>query len=88
MFDYIQLFIISNGTETKYYSNTTRYAREQEADKQKGKEKKIQSNSFEVYHYWSDRENNPILPTWRTLPKPSSLNARCSKFLPNIVCSM
>ena len=29
MFDYIQLFVISNGTETKYYSNTTRYAREQ-----------------------------------------------------------
>lgn len=60
MFDYIQLFIISNGTETKYYSNTTRYAREQEADKQKGKKKKIQSNSFEFTSYWSDRENNLI----------------------------
>ncbi len=59
MFDYIQLFIISNGTETKYYSNTTRYAREQEADRQKGK-KKIQSNSFEFTSYWSDAENRII----------------------------
>lgn len=60
MFDYIQLFIISNGTETKYYSNTTRYAREQEADKQKGKKKKAQSNSFEFTSYWSDAENHII----------------------------
>lgn len=59
MFDYIQLFVISNGTETKYYSNTTRYAREEEARKQKGK-KKIQSNSFEFTSYWSDAENNLI----------------------------
>ncbi len=60
MFDYIQLFIISNGTETKYYSNTTRYAREREADKLKGKKKKTQSNSFEFTSYWSDAENNII----------------------------
>ena len=59
MFDYIQLFVISNGTETKYYSNTTRYAREQEADKQRGK-KKTQSNSFEFTSYWSDAENHLI----------------------------
>lgn len=59
MFDYIQLFVISNGTETKYYSNTTRYARDEEARKQKGK-KKIQSNSFEFTSYWSDAENNLI----------------------------
>lgn len=30
MFDFVQIFVISNGTETKYYSNTTRYAKEQE----------------------------------------------------------
>ena len=60
MFDYIQLFIISNGTETKYYSNTTRYAREQEADQQKSKRRKTQSNSFEFTSYWSDEENHII----------------------------
>ncbi len=62
MFDYIQIFVISNGTETKYYSNTTRYAREQEADKQKGArgKKKVQSNTFEFTSYWSDEENHII----------------------------
>lgn len=61
MFDYIQLFVISNGTETKYYSNSTRYAREQEADKEKGNgKKKIKSNSFEFTSYWSDAENTII----------------------------
>ena len=60
MFDYIQLFVISNGTETKYYSNTTRYAREREADKQTGKRRKTQSNSFEFTSYWSDAENRII----------------------------
>ena len=62
MFDYIQIFVISNGTETKYYSNTTRYGREKEADEQKGKKtkKKTQSNSFEFTSYWSDAENHLI----------------------------
>lgn len=60
MFYYIQLFVISNGTYTKYYSNTTRYAREKEAAKQKGKKTKTQSNSFEFTSYWSDAENNLI----------------------------
>lgn len=60
MFNYIQLFIISNGTYTKYYSNTTRYAREKEAADQKGKKVKTQSNSFEFTSYWSDAENNLI----------------------------
>ena len=26
LFEYVQLFVISNGTHTKYYSNTTRFA--------------------------------------------------------------
>jgi len=26
LYDYVQIFVISNGTDTKYYSNTTRYA--------------------------------------------------------------
>jgi type I restriction enzyme R subunit len=26
LFDYVQIFVISNGTHTKYYSNTTRFA--------------------------------------------------------------
>lgn len=37
LFDYIQVFVISNGTETKYYSNTTRYAHVAEAGKRSGR---------------------------------------------------
>ena len=59
LFDYVQLFVISNGTFTKYYSNTTRYAHVQEAHKQKGRVK-TQSNSFEFTSYWADAQNNII----------------------------
>lgn len=59
LFDYIQLFVISNGTFTKYYSNTTRYAHVQEASKQKLRVK-TQSNSFEFTSYWADAQNNII----------------------------
>lgn len=60
LFEYVQIFVISNGTQTKYYSNTTRIAREKETDKAKGGGKKIESNSFEFTSYWSDAENNII----------------------------
>ena len=57
MFDYVQIFVISNGTETKYYSNTTRYAKEQEAAQGQRKHK-TDGNTFEFTSYWSDQENN------------------------------
>ena len=56
MFDYVQIFVISNGTETKYYSNTTRYAKEQEAEAGPRKHK-TDGNTFEFTSYWSDQEN-------------------------------
>ena len=59
LFDYVQLFVISNGTFTKYYSNTTRYAHVQDAMKQKTRVK-TQSNSFEFTSYWADAENHVI----------------------------
>lgn len=59
LFDYIQLFVISNGTFTKYYSNTTRYAHVQ-ANAAKKSHVKTQSNSFEFTSYWADAENNSI----------------------------
>ena len=60
LYDYIQVFIISNGTETKYYSNTTRFAHVAEVNKQK-KRIKTQSQSFEFTSYWADAENDVIL---------------------------
>ena len=56
MFDFVQIFVISNGTETKYYSNTTRYAKEQESDGGPRKHK-TDGNTFEFTSYWSDQEN-------------------------------
>ena len=60
LFEYIQIFVISNGTETKYYSNTTRFNAEKEHQRTGGSRKKT-SNSFEFTSYWSDA-NNRIIP--------------------------
>ena len=56
MFDFVQIFVISNGTETKYYSNTTRYAKEQEAGSE-SRHHKTDGNTFEFTSYWADQEN-------------------------------
>lgn len=53
LFNFVQIFIISNGTYTKYYSNTTR----DKYLKQKG----IKGNdSFEFTSFWADFENRQI----------------------------
>jgi type I restriction enzyme, R subunit len=58
LFDYVQLFVISNGTLTKYYSNTTRTQHISESGKQtKGRKT---SNSFEFTSWWADAQNKPI----------------------------
>lgn len=60
LYNYIQIFIISNGTETKYYSNTTRFAHVTAVNKVQS-HIKTQSQSFEFTSYWADAENNPII---------------------------
>ena len=59
LFEYVQLFVISNGTHTKYYSNTTRVQHLDEAKKAKGAKRKT-SNSFEFTSWWADAQNKPI----------------------------
>lgn len=61
LYEYIQIFVISNGTLTKYYSNSTRDAVSR-ANQQagKGKGKKQSSNSFEFTSYWATKDNTPI----------------------------
>lgn len=61
LFEYVQIFIISNGTNTKYYSNTTRrnHIREQQSQSKAGKTRTC--NSFEFTSYWSDAKNKLIL---------------------------
>ena len=57
----MQIFIISNGTNTKYYSNTTRrnHIREQQSQSKAGRTRTC--NSFEFTSYWSDAKNKLIL---------------------------
>jgi type I restriction enzyme R subunit len=58
LFEFVQLFVISNGTNTKYYSNTTRDACIKE--KKKKKIGKKTSNSFEFTSWWTDGKNKRI----------------------------
>ena len=59
LYEYIQIFVISNGTNTKYYSNTTREGHIKEQTTSRNKSKKT-SNSFEFTSYWADATNKPI----------------------------
>lgn len=59
LYQYVQIFVISNGTNTKYYSNSTRFNHLKD-DLSKGKKEKT-SNSFEFTSFWAD-SNNRIIP--------------------------
>ncbi|GHW02894.1 DEAD/DEAH box helicase [candidate division SR1 bacterium] len=60
LFEFVQLFVISNGTLTKYYSNTTRNAHLKEEQNQSKKSGKKTLNSFEFTSWWADGANQPI----------------------------
>ena len=59
LFEYVQIFVISNGTNTKYYSNTTRVRHIKEMSFNRKKVKKS-SNSFEFTSYWADANSKSI----------------------------
>ena len=60
LFEYVQLFIISNGTHTKYYGNTVRKQHIKESNEGSVKKGKRTSNSFEFTSWWADATNRPI----------------------------
>ena len=60
LYEFVQIFVISNGTNTKYYSNTTRFNHIKDTKTQKTKKSKT-SNSFEFTSFWADA-NNRIIP--------------------------
>lgn len=60
LYEYVQIFIISNGTHTKYYSNTTRESHIQEMGNASKKNSKKTSNSFEFTSFWADANNKII----------------------------
>lgn len=59
LFEYVQLFVISNGTFTKYYSNSTRDSHLKE-QRNNDRRKQKTSHSFEFTSWWADAENKPI----------------------------
>ncbi|MFA6405856.1 MAG: type I restriction endonuclease subunit R, partial [Candidatus Paceibacterota bacterium] len=60
LFEYVQIFIISNGTHTKYYSNTTRAQHVKDSSEGSTKVGKRTSNSFEFTSWWADATNHPV----------------------------
>lgn len=61
LYEYVQVFVISNGTNTKYYSNTTRFNHIKESEKNQRSKTTKTSNSFEFTSFWADG-NNRIIP--------------------------
>lgn len=58
LFEYVQIFVISNGTHSKYYSNTVRT---QHIEEVKGSRRvKRTSNTFEFTSWWADSNNKRI----------------------------
>ena len=60
LYDYVQIFVISNGTNTKYYSNSTRYNHIKDFNKAQNTKREKTSNSFEFTSFWADANNNII----------------------------
>ena len=60
LFEYVQLFVISNGTFTRYYSNTTRNAHVKKTNELKAKNSTKSTGSFEFTSYWADEKNKVI----------------------------
>ncbi len=56
LFEFVQIFVISTGVETKYYSNTTREL----AVADRAGVRKKSSASFEFTSYWADARNNVV----------------------------
>ena len=60
LYEYVQIFVISNGTNTKYYSNTTRNQHIKDSENTGNQKKTKTSNSFEFTSYWADAKNRII----------------------------
>ena len=76
LYEYVQIFVISNGTNTKYYSNTTRDSHIKESAGTTRKSGKKTSNSFEFTPF-GRMGKTASFPIWWTLP---------ARFLPAIRC--
>jgi type I restriction enzyme R subunit len=59
LFEYVQIFVISNGTYTKYYANTTRRQHLEDRGRP-GRRGPSTSHSYEFTSWWADATNRPI----------------------------
>ena len=59
LYEYVQIFVISNGTNATYYSNSTRFNHSKEQERNRSKSKKT-SSSFEFSSFWTDSNNKAI----------------------------
>lgn len=58
LYEYVQIFIISNGTRTKYYSNTTRWQKTHNEGVVTGNKT---SASYQFTSWWTDARNTRIM---------------------------
>ncbi len=58
LFEYVQIFVISNGTMTKYYSNTVRLRHLNSTQKRSSSKRTSESYSFTTW--WADMKNQRI----------------------------
>ncbi len=61
LYEYVQIFVISNGTNTKYYSSSTRSNAFKESSNKAASMKRKTSISFEFTSFWADA-NNRVIP--------------------------
>lgn len=61
LFEYVQLFVISNGTFTKYYSNSTRQLHIAQIQNQREKLRRQSLHGYEFTNWWADATNKRIL---------------------------
>lgn len=84
LFEYVQFFVISNGTHTKYYSNTTRFTHIKEAASGAPAKGKRSSNSFEFTSWWADAGNRPIIASSFSMNVTDRSLAICMQPLPKV----
>jgi type I restriction enzyme R subunit len=77
LFEYVQLFVISNGTLTKYYSNTVRDGIWPSSRSKASAQGKQDVQQLRVHQSWWADAKNSRSPTWPASPRPSSPSTRC-----------
>ncbi len=64
LYEYVQIFVISNGTHTKYYSNTTRISHVQEMAGSERRKSKKTSNSLNLPRFGQMAITKQLLILW------------------------